>query len=560
MTKINLVALGGVRENGKNMYAVEVDDQIFVCDFGLKYPDNELLGIDVVIPDFSYLTENADRIAGIFLSHGHADAVGALPYFLVDHPVPVFGSELTIAMAKVFMQHDSKAKKFKDFHVIDEKSVIDFGDVSVSFFKTTHSIPGSLGIDIETSEGQIVYTGDFKFDPSATPMYQTDWARLAQIGNKKVLALLSDSANAESPNPNANEHEIYDHFKETFEYQDGRIIVAGVASNIQRIQQVINAAASLGRRVVLTGRDVEKVVKTAIRMGYIKLPDDDILAKTKELKGLAPEKTVILETGRMGEPMKSLQRMATSRHRLIHIHEGDLVFITTTIAHAMETMAARTKDMIYRAGGDVKVLGDDIHSSGHAYKNDLQLMIDLLKPEYLVPVQGEYRLLAAHAEIAHEAGIPLANIFIVGMGDILRYEKGQMNASGHVNAGNTMIDGIGVGDIGNIVLRDRKMLAEDGIFIAVVTIDRKKKRVVSKPKVTSRGFVYLKTSRDLLAESGTLVTETVQKNLDNKEFDWTHLKQDVRDKLSRFLFEQTKRRPVILPVIMEINQNSAKRQ
>ncbi|WP_461215367.1 ribonuclease J [Lacticaseibacillus sp. GG6-2] len=560
MTKINLVALGGVRENGKNMYAIEVDDQIFVVDFGLKYPDNELLGIDIVIPDLTYLENNADRIAGIFLTHGHADAIGALPYFLASHQVPVFGSELTVALAKLTTQNDPQAKKFKDFHVIDEKSVIDFGNVSVSFFRTTHSIPGALGVDIQTQAGQIVYTGDFKFDQSARPMYRTDLARLAHIGENRVLALMSDSANAESPYTNASEREIYGTIKETFKYHTGRIIVAGVAGNIERIQQVLDAAAANDRRVVLTGRDVQKIVKTAIKMKYIKLPNSEILATTKDLKTLTPEQTVILETGRMGEPLKSLQRMATSKHRLIHIHEGDLVFITTSISHAMETMAAKTKDLIYRAGGEVKTISDSLHASGHANKQDLQLMLNLLRPKFVVPVIGEYRLLAAHAEIAHEVGIPYSHIFIPAPGDILSIEKGKMHNAGHVDAGNTMIDGIGVGDIGNIVLRDRKMLAEDGIFIAVVTIDRKKKKVVAHPKIQSRGFVYMKTSKDLLQESAKLVTDSVQKNLDHKEFDWSTLKQAVRDDLSHFLFDQTKRRPVILPVIMEVNQNSAKRQ
>lgn len=560
MSKIKVVALGGVRENGKNMYAIEVDDQIFVADFGLKYPDNELLGIDVVIPDLTYLEENADKIAGIFLTHGHADAIGALPYFVSEHPVPVFGSELTIAMAKLNMTASPKAKKFRDFHVITEKSVIDFGKIKVSFFPTTHSIPGSLGIVIETPNGSIVYTGDFKFDQSASPKYHTDLSRLAKIGDRKVLALLSDSNNAESPYRSASEHEIYDHINETFRYHEGRVIVASVANNIQRIQQVINAAAANNRRVVLTGREVERVVKTAIRLKDIVLPDEGIIATTKELKTMKPEETVVLETGRMGEPLKSLQRMATNKHRLVHIHEGDLVYITTTISHAMETMAARTRDMIYRAGGEVKAISEDIHASGHANKDDLQLMINLLRPRFVIPVEGEYRLLEAHAEIAKDAGIPAENVIIPNVGDIISYEKGKMHISGHVDAGNTMIDGIGVGDIGNIVLRDRKMLAEDGIFIAVVTIDRKKKKIVAKPKIQSRGFVYMKTSRDLLNESGELVAKTVQKQLDNKSFDWSTLKQAVRDDLSRFLFDHTKRRPVILPVIMEVNQNSAKRQ
>lgn len=560
MTKLNIVVLGGVRDNGKNMYAVEVDDQIFVCDFGLKYPDNDLMGIDVVIPDTTYLEDNIDKVAGIFLSHGHADAIGALPYFVSQHDVPVFGSELTIALAKIYTSQNPKSKKFNNFHVIDAKSAIDFGNVTVSFFPTTHSIPGSLGIVIGTPEGEVVYTGDFKFDQSASQMYQTDYARLAHIGENNVLALLSDSANAESPYQIASEREIADTINEAFQYHTGRIIVASVASNIMRVQQVLNAAAASKRRVVLTGRDAEKIVRTALKFNYLRLPDPDILVSTKNMKKLDPEETVILETGRIGEPLKSLQRMASSRHRSVTITDGDLVYIVSTPSHAMETTLARTKDMIYRAGGEVKTVADDMHVSGHGSKQDLQLMMNILHPDYLIPVQGEFRQLSAHAHIAEEVGIPADHVIIPSMGDIISYSKGKFNVAGSTPAGNTMIDGIGVGDIGNIVLRDRKMLSEDGIMIAVVTIDRKKKRIVSRPKIQSRGFVYIKTSKDLLAECANIVATTVQKDLDNKEFDWGHLKQNVRDQLSRYLFDQTKRRPVILPVIMEVSQNSAKRQ
>ena len=560
MTKLKLVVLGGVRETGKNMYAIEVDDKIFVCDFGLKYPDSDLMGIDVVIPDMTYLQENADKVVGIFLTHGHADAIGALPYFLADHNVPVFGSELTLALAKMYTNQQPKTKKFHNFHVINEKSAIDFDNVTVSFFKTTHSIPGSLGIVIDTPVGQVVYTGDFKFDQSATKMYETDYGRIADIGKKKVIALLSDSANAESPYQMASEREISDSINEAFQYHTGRIIVASVASNIMRVQQVLNAAAATNRRVVLTGRDLEKIVRTALKMNYLRLPNPDILATAKEMKDLNPEETVVLETGRMGEPLKSLQRMATSRHRSVTITEGDLVYIVSTPSHAMETTLARTKDLIYRAGGDVKTVSDSMHVSGHASKTDLQLLINMLHPQYLVPVEGEYRQLSAHSHIAAEVGLDEQHILIPKIGDVIGYTKGHMSINASVQGGDTMIDGIGVGDIGNIVLRDRKMLSEDGIMIAVVTIDRKKKRIVARPKIQSRGFVYIKTSKDLLAECGNIVSTTVQKDLDNKEFDWGHLKQNVRDSLSRYLFEQTKRRPVILPVIMEVSQNSAKRQ
>ena len=554
MSDIKIISLGGVRENAKNMYAIEVNDDIYILDCGLKYPENELLGIDIVIPDFEYLRQNARRIVGVFLTHGHADAIGALPYFVSEFDVPVFGSELTIALAKIACENEEIAKKFNDFHVINEKTEIDFPSATVSFFKTTHSIPESLGVALKTEEGTIVYTGDFKFDQTASAQYQTDLARLAELGNEGVLALLSDSANAENPSETVNEREIYDFISETFEYRKGRIIVACVASNISRVQQVLDAAQANDRKVALTGHDVEKIVRTALKLNKLHLPSDDILIPIKDIKRYDDDQIVILEAGRSGEPLKSLQKMALKRHRSVSLHEGDLVFITTTPSHAMETNVAKTRDMIYRSGADVKSISDELNYSGHASKNDLQLMMNLLKPRYVLPVQGEYRLLAANAHAATEVGIPAENIFLLAKGDVAEYTRGKMLVASSVEVGNTMIDGIGVGDIGNIVLRDRKILSEDGIFIAVVTIDRKKKKIVDRPKITSRGFVYVKTSRDLIAESADIITKTVQSNLDNKEFDWGHLKQDVREQLNHFLYEQTKRHPVILPVIMEINQ------
>ena len=554
MSDIKIISLGGVRENAKNMYAIEVNDDIYILDCGLKYPENELLGIDIVIPDFEYLRQNARRIVGVFLTHGHADAIGALPYFVSEFDVPVFGSELTIALAKIACENEEIAKKFNDFHVINEKTEIDFPSATVSFFKTTHSIPESLGVALKTEEGTIVYTGDFKFDQTASAQYQTDLARLAELGNEGVLALLSDSANAENPSETVNEREIYDFISETFEYRKGRIIVACVASNISRVQQVLDAAQANDRKVALTGHDVEKIVRTALKLNKLHLPSDDILIPIKDIKRYDDDQIVILEAGRSGEPLKSLQKMALKRHRSVSLHEGDLVFITTTPSHAMETNVAKTRDMIYRSGADVKSISDELNSSGHASKNDLQLMMNLLKPRHVLPVQGEYRLLAANAHAATEVGIPAENIFLLAKGDVAEYTRGKMLVASSVEVGNTMIDGIGVGDIGNIVLRDRKILSEDGIFIAVVTIDRKKKKIVDRPKITSRGFVYVKTSRDLIAESADIITKTVQSNLDNKEFDWGHLKQDVREQLNHFLYEQTKRHPVILPVIMEINQ------
>lgn len=559
MSTIKMIPFSGVRENGKNMYVVEVDNDIFVLDCGLKYPENELLGIDIVIPDFTYLIENADRVAGVFLTHGHADAIGALPYLVSEVNVPVFGTELTIELAKLNVKENEDSKKFKDFHVIDEHTEIDFGTASVSFFRTTHTIPDSVGISLKTDEGSIVYTGDFKFDPTAIPMYATDYRRLAEIGSEGVLALFSSSSNAENAIQVASEREISAEVFDTIKYWEGRIIVACVASNLQRVQQVLNAAEKAHRKVVLTGQDFERIIRTAMRLGKLEVPED-LFITLKEMKKYKPEELIILETGRMGEPIKSLQKMANGSHRNLRIEEGDLVYITTTPTTAMETTVAKTEDMIYRAGGIVKNISEDLRVSGHANPRDLQLMLNFMSPKYFIPVQGEYRQLAAHADLAHELGMAYKNIFITGRGDVLEYKNKQLSSAGSVPADNVMIDGIGVGDIGNIVLRDRKVLSEDGIFVIVVTIDRKGQKIVSSPQITSRGFVYVKASRDLIKESGEMTEEIVMKHLHSDDFEWSKLKQDIRDKLSRYLFEQTKRRPVILPVIMEASQRRGRRK
>lgn len=535
-----------------------MEDEIFVLDCGLKYPENELLGIDVVIPDFTYLEENIDRVAGVFLTHGHADAIGALPYLLSKVQVPVFGTELTVELAKLSVGEHPTSKDFKDFHIVDAETEIDFGHATISFFKTTHTIPDSIGISIKTPEGTIVYTGDFKFDQSAEPMYQTDFGRLAEIGREGVLALLSDSSNAENHVPIASEFQTAEEVFDTIRYWEGRIIVASVASNLKRVQQVLDAAYRSNRKVVLTGLDLEKIIRTAMSLDKLKLPSDDLIITMKDMKKYPDDELLILETGRMGEPIKSLQKMANGTHRFISIREGDLVYITTTPTTAMETVVAKTEDIVYRAGGTVKQISDELRVSGHGNANDLQLMLNLMKPKYFIPVQGEYRQLAAHADLAHELSIPYKDIFITGRGDILEYKKKKMTVSGSTTAENVMIDGLGVGDIGNIVLRDRRILSEDGIFVVVVTINRREKKIISPAKITSRGFVYVKTSKDLMEESANTVTEIVEKHLEIKDFEWSKLKQDIRDQLSRYLFEQTKRRPVILPVIMEASQRKKK--
>lgn len=554
--QIKIMILSGVREQGKDMFAVQVNDEIFVLDAGLKYPDSSLFGIDVVIPDLDFFEQYGDRVAGIFLTHGHADSIGALPYILRKYDIPVFGSQLSIELAKIEVQRDNKRRKNSLFHVIDADTEIDFKNASISFFHTTHSIPDSLGIDVHTPAGEIVYTGDFKFDPTAALNYRTDMDRLAEIEQKGVLALLSDSSNAEASFPNASEQDIGKFVTNVFRNAKGRIIVAAKASNLNRVQEVLNAAAATGKRVLLTGRDLAKIVRTSMKLGYLDVPEG-LLMRVKDLKTVPDEQTVILETGRMGEPLNSLQKMAKKRHSMITIHKGDLVFIATTPSHAVETMVAETSDLVYKAGGTVIQLGRNIHTSGHATGRDLQLLITTLKPKFLIPVIGEYRLLEVVRDLAIKAGMNPKDIYITKNGDCLEYDFKQKRffLTDPVPGEDTMIDGSGVGDVGNIVLRDREVLSDDGIFIAVVTIDRKKKKIIAEPKVTSRGFVYIKANRQLMSDSIDVIKKAIQANFEHKKFDWTELKQDIRGDLEKFLYKKTNRRPVILPVVMEVNQN-----
>lgn len=548
--------LSGVREQGKDMFAVQVNDEIFVLDAGLKYPDSSLFGIDVVIPDLDFFEQYGNRVAGIFLTHGHADSIGALPYILRKYDIPVFGSQLSIELAKIEVQRENKHRKNSLFHVIDADTEIDFKNASISFFHTTHSIPDSLGIDVHTPEGEIVYTGDFKFDPTADKKYRTDMDRLAEIETKGVLALLSDSSNAEASFPNASEQDIGKFVTNVFRNATGRIIVAAKASNLNRVQEVLNAAKATGKRVLLTGRDLAKIVRTSMKLGYLNVPDG-LLMRVKDLKTVPNDQTVILETGRMGEPLNSLQKMAKKRHSMITIHKGDLVFIATTPSHAVETMVAETSDLVYKAGGTVVQLGRNMHTSGHATGRDIQLLIDTLKPKFLIPVIGEYRLLEIVRSLATKTGMNPKDIYITKNGDCLDYDfkKKRFYLSDPVPGDDTMIDGSGVGDVGNIVLRDREVLSDDGIFIAVVTIDRKKKKIIAEPKVTSRGFVYIKANRQLMNDSIEVIKKAIKNNFEHKKFDWTELKQDIRGDLEKFLYKKTNRRPVILPVVMEVNQN-----
>ncbi len=548
---IKIIPLGGVREEGKNMYIVEVNDAIFVLDCGLVYPEEELLGIDAVIPDFTYLEENQDRVQGIFLSHGHDDAIGALPYLLEVVSAPVFGTELTIELAKLACDKKQKESSFDQFNVIDGDVEIEFEDASISFFSTTHSIPDSVGIVVHTDEGAIVYTGDFKFDPSAEEGYKTDYRSLTELGTKDVLALMADSANAEYAMLNLTDKKLVEEMKEVFLNAEGRVIVASIGSNIARIQQVLVAASETGRKVFISGDRLYDIVDLAIKLNKIEIKSRKDIGIMRDIDKTPDEEIVVLETGDVGEPIQALQKMAQNRHRDITLKQGDLVYLATTPSTAMETTMAKTKDMIYRAGASVASITDNYRVSGHATQGDLQLMMDLLKPKYIIPINGESRMLFAHGKLALELGYAESQIFYPKLGDVVEYSKNRMQITNSVPSGDVLIDGIGVGDIGNVVLRDRRILSEDGIFVVVATISRRLKRVLVGPQITSRGFVYMKTSIDLIQECSDMTLDILEKHLADDNFDWGELKGDLREKLGKYLFKETKRRPVILPIIME---------
>ena len=552
MNNLKIIPLGGVRENARNMYVIEIDDTIFILDCGLAYPEDQLYGIDAVIPDFTYLEKNADKIAGVFLTHGHEDAIGALPYFLDKFDVPVFGSELTISLAKWYVEEAGLDVQFDNYHAIDEEVEIDFDGTVIRFFRTTHTIPDSMGIAVHTDKGNIVYTGNFKFDQTAVGDYKTDYGQISEIGKEGVLALLSDSMDAESLSENVLESDIQEEVFKTFQETKGRIIVVAVASNILRIQQVLNAASRFGRKVFISGRHIESVMQIALDLEKLTLPEEDLFIPIDKIKDYEDEEIVILETGGAGEPIQTLDEMARGLHNQVAIKKGDLVYIVTSPSSTMEVTVAKTENQVYRAGGTVKTISDNLKASGHATPNDLQWMINLLNPTYFIPIQGEYRMLAAHADLAHQTGIPYRNIFIVSNGDVLEYTEGTMRQTGQVPAENTFIDGIGIGDVGNIVLRDRRILADDGIFVSVCTINRRQKTITSGPYTVTRGFVFAKESQELIDEGNKIVAKVVKDTIQDKSFSWSTLKSNVRDELGSYLFKETKRRPIILPVIMEV--------
>ncbi len=547
---IKIIPLGGVGEVGKNMYVIEVDSDLFVIDAGLMFPENEMLGIDIVIPDISWLESQKERVKGIFLTHGHEDAIGALPYVLQKINAPVYGTKLTIALAREKVRE--LGVKDVHFHTIKSNSRLRFDRAVVTFFHTTHSIPDSVGICIHTSEGKIVHTGDFKFDQSASPLYQAEIGKMAKIGDSGVLCLLSDSTEAENPGFTVSEAVISRELSNVFHEERGRIIVASFGSNFIRIQQALDAAYETNRKVAVVGKSIEKSIEIALKLRYLSLADKELIIPIQDISKYEDDELVILSTGTMGEPIEVLQKMARQNHRQVNIKKGDTVLITATPSAGLETLMFKTIDLLYRAGAVVNTAYRKVHVSGHGSQEDLKLMLNLMKPKYFIPIQGEYRMLYSHAKLAKETGLTKECIIIPDKGTVIEYKDGKMEPSNKVHAGNVLIDGIGVGDVGNIVLRDRKLLSQDGIFTVVITLNKKERKIASGPEIISRGFVYVRESEQLIEESTEIVRNIVEKSISEGSFDWSVMKQDIRDQLNHFLFDQTKRRPMILPIIMEV--------
>lgn len=551
--KLMIFALGGVAEIGKNMYVVQYGNDIVVIDAGLKFPEEDMLGIDIVIPDITYLTENRDKVRGILLTHGHEDHIGGLPYVLKNLNVPVYGTKLTLGLVENKLKEAGLLGETKRI-LINADSEVKLGStMKATFFKTNHSIPDSVGVCIETPEGNVVHTGDFKFDHTPVNDQFADLHRMGEIGKNGVLALLSDSTNAEKPGFTPSEKNVGIVLDDIFSKAEQRVVVATFASNVHRIQQVIDAAYTTGRKVTIIGRSMVNVVNIAADLGYLNVPDG-ILIEPEEVNKMAADRVVILCTGSQGEPMSALTRMARSTHRKVDILPGDTVIIAATPVPGNEKYIGRTIDELFRLGAEVIYSGSNsgVHVSGHGSQEELKLMLNLMRPKYFIPVHGEYRMLRKHALLGESVGVEPDNIFLIDVGDVVEIQGGSARKAGKVPSGNVLIDGLGVGDVGNIVLRDRKLLSQDGILVVVVTLSKQDGTIVSGPDIISRGFVYVRESEGLLEEANRIVSSTLEKLMSENVNEWASLKTNVKDSLGRFLYEQTRRRPMILPIIMEV--------
>ncbi|OYD09497.1 ribonuclease J [Paludifilum halophilum] len=552
-SKLSIFALGGLDEIGKNMYVVRYGDDIVVIDAGLMFPEEEMLGIDVVIPDITYLVENREKVRGILLTHGHEDHIGGLPYILRELNVPVYGTKLTMGLVEHKLREAHLLNQTKRI-LVNNRSEIKLGSMKATFFKTNHSIPDSVGVCLETPEGNVVHTGDFKFDMTPVNGQAADMHKMAEIGKKGVVCLLSDSTNAERAGFTGSERNVGEALEEVFRKSKQRVIVATFASNIHRIQQVVDATALYNRKLAVIGRSMVNVVNIGMELGYLRVPPD-LLIDPDEINRMPAHKVAVMSTGSQGEPMSALTRMAHGSHRKIEILPGDTVILAATPIPGNEKLVARTVDQLFRVGANVVYSTNSqhgVHVSGHGSQEDLKLMLNLMKPKFFIPIHGEHRMLRAHSQLAESVGIRPENIFISDNGDVVEFSGGKARYGSKVATGNVLIDGLGVGDVGNIVLRDRKLLSQDGILVVVVTLSKNNGKILSGPDIISRGFVYVRESEKLLEEANRIVTQTMEKCANERVSEWATLKTSIRDALSRFLYDRTRRRPMILPIIMEV--------
>ncbi len=547
---LRIIMLGGLNEIGKNVTVFEYENDIIVLDCGMAFPDDEMLGIDVVLPDFTYLIKNADKIRGIILTHGHEDHIGALPYFLKSINVPIYATKLTIGLVENKLA-EHKLLGSANLNVVSAGSTIRLGSMSVEFIHVNHSIPDAVGFAIKTPVGTIVHTGDFKIDYTPIQGGMIDLARFAALGNEGVLALMADSTNAERPGYTASEKSVGESFEPLFARAEGRrIIIATFASNIHRIQQIVDVAEKHGRKVAVAGRSMVATVETAINLGYLSVPKD-ILVDIEDAGRLRNDEMVIVTTGSQGEPMSALSRMSSGDHKQVSVNSNDFIIISATPIPGNEKLVGRVINELMRLGAEViyeKMY--EVHVSGHACKSELQLMLGLVKPKFYIPVHGEYKHLVKNALIGESMGMKKENIIISDLGKVIETNGETMEFKETVQAGKVLVDGSGVGDVGSIVLRDRKHLAEDGLIIIAAAISSQTARIVSGPDIISRGFVYVRESEELMEGAREIARAAIETSVRGGNIDWPMIKNNVRDAISSYVFQKTKRRPMILPIII----------
>lgn len=549
-TTLKIIPLGGVNEIGKNMTVLEYGDEIIVIDCGTAFPEEEMLGIDLVIPDITYLMKNREKIRGIIVTHGHEDHIGALPYVLKQINVPIYGTRLTLGLIEMRLkEHGINNARL---YCVKPDDRLRFSKFNVEIIRTSHSIADAIALAIHTPVGTVVHTGDFKIDYTPIDGEVIDLAKFAKLGDKGVLALLSDSTNVERPGYTMSERTVGETFERIFATASGRIIVATFASNIHRVQQIVDAAYKYNRKVCISGRSMINVISVALELGYVNFPKN-ILIDIDQIDRYPPNRIVIITTGSQGEPMSALSRMASSEHRKLEIIPGDMVIISANPIPGNEKLISRVINQLFSRGASViyEALAD-VHVSGHACQEELKLIYTLLKPKFFIPVHGEYRHLKQHALLIESLGMPKENIQLLDIGDVLELTPNSMKVTGSVPAGRVLVDGLGIGDVGNIVLRDRKHLSQDGLMVVVVTISKESSSLVSGPDIISRGFVYVRESEQLMEDAKNIVKKILERCEEKRITDWSTIKSSIKDGLRNFLYERTKRNPMILPIIIEI--------